>query len=268
LSKQQFTNNSIWEIIGDNLVDFPVYIRLAGLRIHPHLFFESLAYVTAFLLFLRLRKRQGDQLSDDSRWWVISAAVVGAALGSRLLGWFENIHAPWYTAGKTIVGGLAGGLIAVEITKKRLNITSATGDLFVFPLIVGIAIGRIGCFLTGLADDTYGTATTLPWGIDFGDGIPRHPTQLYEILFLSALGLALTLYSRRSHLQGDVFKLFMAGYMGWRLAIDFLKPGERIFGLTTIQLTCVLVLIYYMPHLVRIARTLTNQPELAEPNHA
>jgi prolipoprotein diacylglyceryltransferase len=48
-------------------------------------------------------------------------------------------------------------------------------------------VGRIGCFLTGLADNTYGTPTGLPWGVDFGDRIHRHPTQLYEIAFLMIL---------------------------------------------------------------------------------
>src|SRR5581483_9002991 len=143
--------------LGHNLhpsrVSFPFYIRIGDLRLHPHTFFETLAYLIALTLFVILRRRQGDGLSDDSRWWIISAAVVGAAFGCRLLGWVELFHPPWYAGGKTIVGGLIGGLIAVEFFKQRLRITSATGDLFVFPLIVGIAIGRVGCFLTGLVDD-------------------------------------------------------------------------------------------------------------------
>ena len=243
---------------------FPVYLRLGNVRIHPHIFFETLAYAVAFLTFLRLRRRHGDELSDDSRWWVICAAVVGAAIGCRLLGWLEALDTASYATGKTIVGGLAGGLVAVELGKKRLKITAATGDLFVIPLIAGVAIGRIGCFLTGLADDTYGSPTTLPWGIDFGDGVPRHPTQLYEILFLAALGIWLVVYSRRSHLQGDIFKLFMVGYIVWRFLIDFLKPGKRVFGVTVIQLVCVLVLVYYVPHLVRIAKSFARPQAVAE----
>jgi len=89
--------------------------------------------------------------------------------------------------GKTIVGALIGGLLAVELIKRYIGFSTSTGDLYAIPLAVGIAIGRIGCFLTGLSDNTYGIPTSLPWGIDFGDGISRHPTQLYEIIFLAAL---------------------------------------------------------------------------------
>jgi prolipoprotein diacylglyceryltransferase len=71
--------------------------------------------------------------------------------------------------------------------KRYIGLHQSTGDLYAVPLALGIAIGRIGCFLTGLSDNTYGTPTTLPWAINFGDGIPRHPTQLYEIAFLLAL---------------------------------------------------------------------------------
>jgi phosphatidylglycerol:prolipoprotein diacylglycerol transferase len=77
--------------------------------------------------------------------------------------------------------------VLVEIVKRSIGLRTSTGDLYAIPLAIGIAIGRIGCFLTGLSDNTYGNPTSLPWAINFGDGIPRHPTQLYEIVFLLAL---------------------------------------------------------------------------------
>jgi hypothetical protein len=115
-------------------VSFPVYLRVGSLWIHPHILFESLAYAIAFGLFLFLRRRQGDPVADDFRWWVIAAGVAGAALGCRLLGWLEAPRLDAAMTGKTIVSGLAGGLIAVELVKKRFGVTSATGDLFGMPL--------------------------------------------------------------------------------------------------------------------------------------
>jgi len=146
-------------------------------------------------VYLLLRRRFGDSLVIPLRWAVIAAAVAGAALGSKLLYLLEDpqltLHSldnPAYLiGGKTIVGALAGGLIAVELIKRYVGLHQSTGDLYAIPLALGIAIGRIGCFLTGLADNTCGTPTNLPWAINFGDGIPRHPTQLYEIIFLFAL---------------------------------------------------------------------------------
>ena len=121
--------------------------------------------------------------------------MAGGAIGSKILFWLEDpqltlhsLHNPAYLAGgKTIVGALVFGLISVELTKRYIGLRDSTGDLYAIPLALGIAIGRVGCFLTGLSDNTYGTPTNLPWAINFGDGIPRHPTQLYEILFLLAL---------------------------------------------------------------------------------
>jgi phosphatidylglycerol---prolipoprotein diacylglyceryl transferase len=154
--------------------------------------------------------------------------------------------------GKTIVGALLGGWIAVELTKRLHGIHSRTGDLFAVPLCLGIAFGRIGCFLAGLADDTYGLPTSLPWGINFGDGIPRHPTQLYEILFLLGLAFILHRYNQRPHPEGSTFRLFLAAYLSWRLLIDFLKPQPLIYGLNLIQWACVAGLLTLLPDLMRL----------------
>jgi phosphatidylglycerol:prolipoprotein diacylglycerol transferase len=185
--------------------------------------FETLAYVVGFQLYRRLRQSFGDPVSQDNRWWIIATASVGAVLGSKILGCMEQapeiVHQwrnPAYLiSGKSIVGGLLGGWMAVEWIKRRLGITVSTGDLFAVPLAVGIAIGRMGCFLAGLPDQTYGIATTLPWGVDFGDGVLRHPTQLYEIASLLAFSLALWMLLRQPHRNGDVFKALKKSGLKW-----------------------------------------------------
>jgi phosphatidylglycerol:prolipoprotein diacylglycerol transferase len=148
-------------------------------------------------------------------------------------------------SGKTIVGGLIGGLIAVEWMKRIIGEKSSTGDLFAAPIALGLAIGRVGCFLGGLQDNTYGTPTSLPWGVDFGDGVPRHPTQLYESICALGLFFFLMRVMRRPHRNGDVFKMFMVLYLAWRLAVDCWKPEIRIAGLSGIQWACAAMLVYY-----------------------
>src|SRR4051812_49460647 len=66
------------------------------------------------------------------------------------------------------------------------GISGRTGARFALPLAVGVAVGRLGCYFAGLDDFTYGTPTALPWGHDFGDGILRHPVQLYESATMAA----------------------------------------------------------------------------------
>ncbi|HVH27421.1 MAG TPA: prolipoprotein diacylglyceryl transferase family protein [Vicinamibacterales bacterium] len=244
-------------------MDFPVYIRLGPLVLHPHWVFETLAYGVAFYWYRRDRRRFGDVVDARIRWWVIGAAVVGGLAGSRLLHLIEDptelaalgANAMFLLGGKTIVGGLIGGLIAVEWIKRRLGVAVATGDLLVLPLTLGIAIGRIGCFLSGLADRTYGNATRLPWGVDFGDGVLRHPTQLYEIMFLVGLAVLLVASAGRLSVPGDWFKLFMLGYMTFRFAVESIKPAAHVGGLSVIQWACLAVIAYYAPHVPRLVST-------------
>jgi phosphatidylglycerol:prolipoprotein diacylglycerol transferase len=234
-------------------MSFPVYIPLFGLKIHPHFVFESLAYTVGFFVYRKLKSRFGDPVDDGVRWSVIAAAALGSVIGSKVLYWLEDpasvIH-NWNNpavllGGKTIVGGLVGGLIAVEWVKRRMGETQRTGDLFAVPMCIGIAVGRIGCFLSGLEDDTYGFPTSLPWGINFGDGKFRHPTQLYELIFVLVLAVVLYMQMKRPHLQGDIFKFFMVAYFGWRLFIDFIKPDARLLGMTSLQWASIAMLIFY-----------------------
>lgn len=232
-------------------------LRLAGAEIpvgpvviSVHFFFESLAYAVGFWIYRRQRRR-GDVISTPNRNSVIVAAILGAAVGSKILSWLEDpsltLSAPLtgLLGGKTIVGGLLGGTMAVEWVKKRLGILERTGDLFAIPIAVAIAVGRLGCFFGGLADRTYGSATTLPWAIDFGDGIPRHPTQIYEILFLICLTAALQHLSRGNPRNGELYRVFLVSYLAWRFAIDFLKPEPAFAGLSSIQWVCAAALIVY-----------------------
>jgi phosphatidylglycerol---prolipoprotein diacylglyceryl transferase len=242
------------------MIAFPVLIRLGPLTLHPHWVFETLAYTVAAYVYARDRRRRGDVVETRVRWWVIGAAAFGGLVGSRMLylvedpvGLMRHWSEPAYLAGgKTIVGGLIGGLVAVEWIKGRLGVMVATGDLLVRPLMLGIVVGRIGCFLSGLADRTYGVATALPWGVDFGDGVARHPTQLYEMGFLAGLAVLLVVLNSRFSAVGDRFKWFMIGYLTFRFAVDFIKPAVRIGGLSTIQWAALAVIAYYAPHVPRL----------------
>ena len=76
-------------------MDFPLWIDLGLFRVHPHFALELLAYAVGFQCYRHLRKRHGDTVSDSTRWSVFAAAVVGAALGSKLLALFNDPFRSW-----------------------------------------------------------------------------------------------------------------------------------------------------------------------------
>ena len=218
-----------------------------------HLVFELMGYCAGFAFLMRERHIHGDTVDSENRAWLIFAALVGALIGARLLALLEHSDQIGsdvpilFLGGKTIVGGLLGGTAGIEITKKALGITVRTGDVYVTPLVISMAIGRIGCFLTGLPDATYGIHTDLPWGVDFGDGA-RHPTQLYGILALGAIWVFLEKWE--TPITGQRFQMFMVLYLIWRLVIDSIKDTTTVdwIGLTPIQWACVLGLLWFFTY--------------------
>lgn len=231
---------------------FPVTIDLGGVRVQAHALVEILAYAVAFRVYLVRKRRFGDALASETRWLLVASAAVGAAVGSKLLAWLVDPSelarhagdARWWMQQKTIVGAILGGWIAVEAVKRRARVAERTGDLFAVPLSVGIAIGRVGCFLAGLDDRTHGVASALPWAIDFGDGVRRHPVELYETVFAVLLGWRLARLEAREHASGAVFRAFVVAYMGWRVLVDFLKPVPTFLGLGAIQWAALATLVF------------------------
>ena len=228
---------------------FPHYFHAFGLTLHPHPVMEVIAYTASFQLYLFLRRRwPGPRVPLEQNLWVIVGAIAGALVGSKVLAWTESwpdYLTAWRAGevgailgGKTIVGGLLGGWAGVEVAKKVLGVAVSTGDAFVFPLALGMSVGRVGCFLTGLSDHTCGDHCSLPWAVDFGDG-PRHPAQLYDIAFLTLLAAALALRRRRPYANGRLFRLFVLAYCLYRFCVEFIKPtGPKYHGVSAIQLAC------------------------------
>ena len=234
---------------------------LFGYSINIHLVLEYLAFFLAFQYYVYLRKHRTDVISSNNRLSIILGAALGALIGSRLVGFLENPMIEFSQENliqllntKTIMGGLFGGLLGVEFAKKRIGETASSGDLFTFPIILGIFIGRIGCFLSGINEFTYGYETSSVFGMDLGDGILRHPTSLYELVFLIFLFFGLKQTQKKTTLKnGDLFKWFMILYFSFRFCIEFLKPNVfYVLGLSSIQILCIICLLYYRTTLFRL----------------
>lgn len=239
-------------------MQFPLNPTIFGFTIDTHLVAEGLAFFIGFRYFLYLRKHQVDVISMPNRISILIGAALGALLGSRLVGSLENpagftqakdfIEMVYYFFGnRTILGGLLGGLWGVEIAKKMISEKHSSGDLFTFPILLGIIIGRMGCFSMGIYESTFGNETTFFVGMNLGDGLQRHPIMLYEIAFAVFLWLFLWLIEQKYTWQsGGKFKIFMISYLVFRLLTEFLKPKINIiFELGTIQIACFIGLVYY-----------------------
>lgn len=232
---------------------FPVTIHIGPATVPIHFVCETLAYFLGYRYYAYLRKHTVDLISAHNRLVIFIGAAAGAFLGSHIVGVLENppllvnFNLFYFMGNKTIVGGFMGGLIGVELTKKQIDVKVSSGDMMVYPLILAMMIGRVGCFLSGLEDGTFGIPSNLPWAINFGDGIRRHPTNLYEIVFWMFLWLGLYLTEKKFVLaNGARFKLLIVSYLVFRFAIEFIKPDYFFsFGLGVIQLVCLGGILYY-----------------------
>jgi phosphatidylglycerol:prolipoprotein diacylglycerol transferase len=244
---------------------FPVTFHVFGAAIPAHPVFELLGYTAGFQCYriMRRREKPSEKLPLEVTVWLLAAAVMGAAVGSKVLAWIESWPDYWavrddpsaWLGAKTIIGGLLGAWIGVEIAKRIMGVRRNTGDAFVLSLLIGIFIGRWGCFLTGLPDHTYGTPTNLPWGVDFGDGIHRHPTQLYESFLMIPLGVALLWRARQPHAKGELFRWFLLGYLTWRFFVEFIKPRYHPYlGLSALQIASLVGAMACAISLIRMNR--------------
>lgn len=239
---------------------FPWQLQIGSAHIPLHSIFETAGIFIGFRYFLYLRKKQADIIETSNRVWIIIGALFGSVIGSRLIGGLENPDVLFHTRNiflhfyynKTILGGLLGGVAGVEFTKLLVNEKSPSGDLFTFPIILAMIIGRIGCFSMGVHEETYGIPTTSLFGMNLGDNQLRHPVTLYEISFLIAVWWMLKKINATYLLApGGLFKIFMVAYLIFRFALDFIKPHYNFeIGLSTIQITAVCGLLYYSPYIL------------------
>lgn len=174
--------------------------------------------------------KEGLGLPSAQRLTLSVGAVCGGFLGAKLpfaaaAGLFSK--AAWLSDGRTVLGGLVGGYLGVEAGKALLGLHLKTGDAFAVPAAAGIGVGRLSCYF---ARCCYGTPTAMPWGTDFGDGVLRHPAQLYEMGFHLAAAGALWDLRRRGLFRRQLMKLYILAYLAYRFLSEFIRPEPRLMG--------------------------------------
>jgi prolipoprotein diacylglyceryltransferase len=182
------------------------------------------------------------------------ALLTGAAVGGFGLGTLNLWLSGFAEVGRSIVGALAGAIIAVELYKRVKGLHGSTGLIFVPAFATSVLVGRWGCFFSGTDDNTHGSPTSLPWGHDFGDGIARHPVQLYEsgsmAVFLGLFLLALA--ARQPFVMHNGFYLLVLWYAVQRFFWEFLKPYGTIAGpLNLFHFICIALVCYSLIMIIR-----------------
>jgi len=188
----------------------------------------------------------------------VAALVAGAALGGFGAGTANLWLSGEPGVARSIVGALAGAIVAIECYKRARGISGSTGIIFVPAFCTTVAIGRWGCFCSGLTDHTHGCPTTLPWGHDFGDNVLRHPVQLYESAAMAAFlvyALAM-LASRDVFFLRNGFYLMVLWYAAQRFCWEFFKPYAPVLGrLNLFHLICLGLIAYALTMMTRLPRT-------------
>jgi phosphatidylglycerol---prolipoprotein diacylglyceryl transferase len=204
------------------------------------------AIATGTLVSRRTQRPLG--LSRVNRLAIGLAAFCGGMLGAKLpfvlMDWEGFLSgSAWFDNGKTLVMGLVGGYFGVEAIKWALDIRVRTGDSFAAPVAAAVGVGRLACFVGGCC---YGTASDLPWAVDFGDGIRRHPTQLYECAFHLSCAVILMQLQARGLLRGQLIKLYIIAYLLYRFATEYIRPEPALWlGFTAYQWAAVVFMALF-----------------------
>ena len=215
-----------------------------------HYGFDALAWVAAALAArwqYRKWPEQAARLSKVASPDYFVALGLGALVGAWLFGSANSLRGPIFAPSHSIGGALAGGILAVEAWKIAKGVRMSTGGALVLPICVGIVVGRFGCFFAGLVDYTYGVPSAVSWAVDLGDGVGRHPVQLYEAVSM----LGFTVVYVRARMAGaawardHAFHAMIIFYACQRFLWEFLKPYPAVLGPLNIFHLLMLGLIAY-----------------------
>jgi phosphatidylglycerol---prolipoprotein diacylglyceryl transferase len=229
--------------------------------------FMLLAFLTAGYVLRAELRRTGED--PEKAWDFVFMAVVGGIVGAKgyymLLNWPRLVSDPvgmlTSRGGLVWYGGflLATALVIREIRRQKMSVPSVA-DLMAPALALAYAVGRIGCFMVG---DDWGRPTASRLGIRFPQGtpattvqnieqmfgitvdpalieqygqvVPVHPTQLYEVGLSTLIFFGLWRIRDHGHRKGWLFLLWLSLAGMERFLVEFLRAkDDRFFGVLTV----------------------------------
>jgi len=251
-----------------NLFRFPEWVPLMGGEFVTTFGLSMfLSFVVGGLVLRSEMERKGHD--PEKAWDLVFMAVVGGILGAKiyyvLLNYPRLIEDPagllFSRGGMVWYGGFLGAtaLVSWEVRRSKLPF-GQMADAVAPPLAIGYAVGRVGCFLVG---DDWGRPTALPWGVRFPEGsppttvtvierefgmtvdpeliarygevVPVHPTQLYEVAISTLIFFALWRIRSHPRQAGWLFMLWLALAGAERFLVEFFRAkDDRFFAVLTV----------------------------------
>lgn len=233
---------------------YPEIIRIGDFTVSSFGLMIALCFLAGYWIISLESKRRG--LNEKLASNLFLASMIGGIVGAKLLYLFENVPLSELMShpldnllsrgGLTYYGGFFGAIILAWIIAYRNRLSMwVVGDLAAPALALAYAIGRIGCLLVG---DDYGIPSDLPWAIAFPKGLPPttetvHPTQLYEIIIMSAVFVYIWRIRKKVKPAGWLFSIYLVLAGLERFSIEFIRSTtpSPIPGLSVAQVMALVI---------------------------
>lgn len=256
-------------------------LTLGPFTLHTYGLLLAIAFLAGLLVVSWQARKAGLDAGriTDMAVWVLIAGLIGAKLMLLVVEgpfYLSNPREVWSVlrSGGVFYGGLLGGIAVAWWYAKRHKLSGwSTADVLVPGLILGQAIGRLGCFTAGCC---YGKPASVPWAVTFTDvyaarevgtplDTPLHPTQIYESLAALLIFLVLVWMAPRKRFHGQITLAYVALYSGARFVLEFFRGDPSrgtVFGgvLSTSQLIALLLLVGAALLLPKLAKTQRLEP--------
>jgi len=222
----------------------PLLIQIGPLEIRWYGAMIAMACLIGYWMAGREAERKGVGKEKFQAFFLY--AVIGAVIGARLyyvaftdfaMFWESplSVLAIWH-GGLAIHGAILGGLLVSILYTRKQNINLAVFlDTLAPALILGQAIGRIGCFFNG---DAHGYPTRMPWGLVYSPeslagqmfpGQPLHPTQLYEMILNLIIFGILWKIRNKLKLDGQLFLIYIILYSAARILVEHFRADQLTY---------------------------------------
>ncbi len=253
---------------------FPVLLKLGPINVYSYGFFVALAFVVGgvFIYWQTKKKRLPFSKLLNFSPWIVIGVMIGARIYYVLqhFSYYRNhlleVFAFW-NGGLSMYGGVIAGLLLLLLFLRRQSPRERWLwlDVVIMSVLLGSAIGRIGCFLNGCC---YGLPLKLSWGVTsglLGDGIERHPTQLYESLgYLLSFFVTFFVYQKigRKLTIGTIFFGGVVLHSLTRFIVELFRFSDSYLGpfktahLVTFSIIVVAITIYLVTYKSRLKLSL------------